>query len=70
MAYVNLQTHEGTVSGANKQLAKLVPLDFFIALARILLLTPLLKINIAVLLQKIVNYSQIDAIISFNSVFR
>ena len=40
MAYVNLQAHEATVSGVKKLLVKLVSLDFFIALARILLPTP------------------------------
>ena len=40
ISHYGRQAHEGTVSSVRKLLAKLVSLDFFITLARILLLTP------------------------------
>ena len=58
MAYVNLQAHEGTLCGVNKLLAKLMSLDFFYSFGTHIATYTKLKINIAVLLQEIVNYSQ------------
>ena len=55
MAYVNLQAHEGTVSGVKKLLAKLVSLS--LSFGTHIATYIILKINIGVLLQEI-NYSQ------------
>ena len=57
MAYVNLQAHEGTVSGVKKLLAKLVSHDLFLSFGTHIATYTKFKINIAVLVQEI-NYSQ------------
>ena len=58
MVYVNLQAHDGTVSGVKKLLAELVSLDFFYSFGTHIATYAILKINIAVLLQEIVNNLQ------------